>query len=144
MDDLHRRDWVDYARLISGGLFLVAGIAKAFRQIEDVALTLQKMAEASATTFLGPLSRFLSQNVDAVRLLAGLAMAGSGLCFLLNRMLAAAAMVQLLMIACFVVLLFHSGPAIILIDAPFFFVAILVLRRALATASTAALAGESR
>lgn len=131
MEHAHKRDWVDYARLISGALCLAAGLAKAFPQIEDIPKTFQKMAAANAGTILEPVSNFIVQNSGTMTIFSGLALGLSGLAFLLNRLVAPAALGQILLFACFVTLLFRSVPAIAAIDAPFAAVALLVLRRAL-------------
>ncbi|WP_406737073.1 DUF6041 domain-containing protein [Thioclava sp. GXIMD4215] len=126
------RDLVDYARWISGGLCLAAGIAKAFPQVEDVAATLELMAAANAANLLGPLSAFLVAHVALVTTLVGLALGLTGLAFLTNRYLVVACLIQLVLFSCFVTFLFSAIPAILLVDAPFFAVTLLVLWRALA------------
>ncbi|KZL24593.1 MULTISPECIES: DUF6041 domain-containing protein [unclassified Pseudovibrio] len=125
------RDWVDYARIVSGVLFIAAGIAKAFPQIEDIGQTLQQMAQANSGTVLAPLSTFLATQYLAVNALVGVAFVASGLAFLTRRMLVLAATGQLIMLAMFIVLLFRFQPSILVIDLPFMLAAAFVLRRAL-------------
>ncbi|WP_425072712.1 DUF6041 domain-containing protein [Sagittula sp. S175] len=126
-----KRTALDYARMVSGGLCLAAGIAKALPQVEDVGAVLGLMAEANADTLLAPLSELIVANTGPMTVLVGLALAGSGLAFLTGRLLIPAAIGQIAMLIGFMTLLFRFQPAIVLIDLPFLVVALLVLRREL-------------
>jgi hypothetical protein len=60
-------------------------------------------------------------------MVVGLALFSSGVCYLLNRLVVLAAAGQLMLMACFITILFTTTPMIVLIDLPFIIVAILLI-----------------
>ena len=114
---------------IFGALYLAAGVAKAFPQIEDVGEVLALAAEANKGTWYEGLSVWFAANSDLMNVLVGIALAGSGLVLLVNRgPVKAVIYAQIAMMACFVTLLHRSAPQVIALDAVFFIAAILMLR----------------
>lgn len=110
-------------RYTFGGLYVLAGLAKAFPQIEDVPSVLREAAVNNAGTILEPASRWLADHAGLMTVVVGLALFASGVCYLLNRLIVPAAAGQLLMMACFITILFNTTPMIVLIDLPFIIVA---------------------
>lgn len=137
-----------YARFIFGLLYVLAGLAKAFPSIEDVPRTLRTAAINNAGTLLEPISRWLADHGGAMTAIVGLALFASGVSYLFDRLVMAAAVGQLAMIACFIAILARTTPEIVAIDLPFAIVATLMIRdklqkrRALATRPKATKDGD--
>lgn len=110
-----------------GVLYVMAGIAKAFPQIEDVGETLSKAAISNKGTWVGEASDLLASHSYLVSWIAGIALLSSGLCYLFNRMILPAVIGQCLMLTAFVTILHRAFPEIIFVDLIFLVVALLVL-----------------
>lgn len=116
-------------RYLFGVLYVLAGLAKAFPSFEDVPRTLRQAATQNAGDLLGPVSQWLANHGDVMTVVVGLALFCSGLCYLFNRLIVVAATGQLLMIACFIAILFNAVPLVAVVDLPFVIVALLLIRR---------------
>ncbi|MDJ0450846.1 DUF6041 domain-containing protein [Methylocystis sp. JR02] len=117
-----------YARYIFGLLYVLAGLAKAFPDIENVPQTLRTAAFNNTGTILEPISRWLADYGGVVTVIVGVALFASGVSYLFDRLVMAAAVGQLAMIACFIAILAKTTPEIVAIDLPFAIVAILLIR----------------
>ncbi|MBY6243043.1 DUF6041 domain-containing protein [Methylosinus sp. Sm6] len=117
-----------YARFIFGLLYVLAGLAKTVPSIEDVPQTLRTAAINNAGTLLEPISRWLADHGGAMTAVVGVALFASGVSYLFDRLVMAAAIGQLAMIACFIAILARTTPEIVAIDLPFAIVAILLIR----------------
>lgn len=135
---------VRYLRIVFGLLYVFAGLAKAFPQVENISQTLRSAALNNAGTVLEPASQWFESHSGLMTVVVGLALSISGLCYLLNRWTALVAAGQLLMMACFIAVLFTTAPAIMLIDLPFIAVAILLIRDALGSSSSAGAAVDAK
>ncbi|AZZ94444.1 hypothetical protein EUZ85_28530 [Hahella sp. KA22] len=118
---------VKILRYLFGALYVMAGVAKAFPQIEDVGVTLQKAAAANQGTWLAGLSEWLAAHAQLMAWVSGVALLASGLCYLFNRMLVPAVIGQCVMLAGFVTILHRAFPQIVFVDLVFLIVALLVL-----------------
>jgi hypothetical protein len=125
-----------YVRYVFGLLYVLAGLAKAFPSVEDAPQLLADAALANADSVLGPASQWLAEHAGLVTAAVGIALFSSGICYLLNRLIVLATIGQLVMIACFITILFRTTPMIVLIDVPFIIVAILLCADALRNRAT--------
>jgi spermidine dehydrogenase len=117
---------VKVIRYLFGAIYALAGVAKAFPQIEDVGQVLQKAAAANQDTLLAGLSLWLAEHAQLMAWVSGIALFSSGLCYLFNRLLQQAVIGQCLMLVGFITLLHRAFPQIILIDLIFLVVALIV------------------
>lgn len=119
------------ARIVVGVFYVLAGLAKPFPQIEDVAEVLALASQANQGTVLAPVSEILAANGYLVGLAVGAVMVTTGLAFIFNRFVVVAASIQIVMLVCFVTFLYRLHNVIIWIDLPFFLVALAVILQAL-------------
>ncbi|SFC05661.1 DUF6041 domain-containing protein [Pseudoalteromonas denitrificans] len=112
-----------------GILYILAGIAKAFPQLEDVPAILQSAATANTGTGVENLSLWLAQYGQTVNIVIGLVLAISGILLLINHRLVKWVIYgQMAMMCIFVTILFRSQPQVIVLDSVFFLAAIYMLR----------------
>ncbi|UNK26492.1 FAD-dependent oxidoreductase [Serratia plymuthica] len=101
-------------------LYMLAGLVKAFPELESVAETLKLAAIANQGTWYQGITFWLAEHGAAVNILVGVVLFGSGLVLMLNPLWATLVIYgQLLMMAIFVALLHHSQPQVIFLDALF-------------------------
>ncbi len=116
---------------IFGTLYVMAGIAKAFPQLEDVGEVLRRAATANQGTILSAVSDWFAGHPIIVSVIVGVALVSSGICYLTNRLLIPAAIGQILMLGIFITILHRAYWQIFIVDAVFLLVAALVLREQL-------------
>jgi len=119
------------ARWIFGILYILAGIAKAFPELEDINEVLRVAVLANQDTILFEVSQWLSSNSIIVVSIVGISLFSSGVMYLLNKMLLIVAIAQILMMICFITILFLSKPQILIMDAPFIIMAIFIIKQKL-------------
>ncbi|WP_051311628.1 DUF6041 domain-containing protein [Zooshikella ganghwensis] len=120
-----------YFKYLFGTLYLLAGIAKIFPQIEDVGVVLKNAAIANQGTFLEGISNYLYTHELVITVISGLSLFLAGLTLLINRYLIASSIGQMLMLICFVTLLHRAYWQVIVMDTVFFIFAVLVLKEQL-------------
>ncbi|MCY4045297.1 MAG: DUF6041 domain-containing protein [Cellvibrionales bacterium] len=114
---------------IFGFLYLIAGIAKAFPQIEDVPKILVAAHVANQGTMVEGLSFWIAENAIAMNIFVGIALAASGLALLFNtKGIKLVIYAQMIMMVGFIVILWRSQPQVIALDAIFMAAAIYMLR----------------
>jgi protoporphyrinogen oxidase len=112
-----------------GILYLLAGIGKAFPQLEDVPAVLRSAAEANMGSSVQGLSLWLAQYGQSVNIVIGFLLAISGLLLLINHRLVKWVIYgQMVMMCFFVAILFRAQPQVLVLDAVFFIAAIYMLR----------------
>ncbi len=105
---------------ILGTAFIVAGIGKFSKIIENPFKTLGIGHAANINSILEPYSNWVMTNDDFIIALVGLTMISTGLVQLLNlKFVILVSLIQLLMLACFVVFLHRAIPMIFMIDGIF-------------------------
>lgn len=116
---------------IVGCLYILAGIAKFFPQIESVEKRLDDAAKANENTVMEAATDWLADYPTGVMWFVAAAMVAAGVAMLWNRrpLVVAALYGQLLMMLCFVAVLVLSAPQILVLDAAFFAAAIYLLYR---------------
>ncbi|MBU2704943.1 hypothetical protein KCM76_03065 [Zooshikella marina] len=120
-----------YFKYLFGTLYLLAGIAKIFPQIEDVGVVLKNAAIANQGTFLEGISNYLYTHELVITVISGLSLFLAGLTLLINRYLIASSIGQMLMLICFVTLLHRAYWQVIVMDTVFFIFAVFVLKEQL-------------
>ncbi|AZZ97587.1 DUF6041 domain-containing protein [Pseudoalteromonas sp. R3] len=111
-------------------LYMLAGLAKAFPQLENVPDILRQAAAANQGTWYGGLSELLANNGDMANILVAVALFGSGLVLWLNpRWTRFVIYGQLAMMAVFITILHRSQPQVIPLDAIFIVAALYMLRQ---------------
>lgn len=120
-----------YFKYLFGTLYLLAGIAKIFPQIEDVGVVLKNAAIANQGTFLEGISNYLYTHEFVITVISGLSLFLAGLTLLINRYLIASSIGQMLMLICFVTLLHRAYWQVIVMDTVFFIFAVFVLKEQL-------------
>ena len=121
---------IDVLRIVFGILCVLSGLVKPFPQVEDIPATLRNIASANVGSFLEYPSRVIADNPMVIIPFLMVCLIGSGLAFVINRLLVPAALCQLAMFSCFVIFIFRMDQNIILIDLPFLLVALAVLIKA--------------
>lgn len=120
-----------YFKYLFGTLYLLAGIAKIFPQIEDVGVVLKNAAIANQGTFLEGISNYLYTHELVITVISGLSLFLAGLTLLINRYLIASSIGQMLMLICFVTLLHRAYWQVIVMDTVFFIFSVFVLKEQL-------------
>jgi spermidine dehydrogenase len=113
---------------IFGVLYVLAGIAKAFPQFEDVHEELEKAALVNKGSVMSGVSDWLAVHSSLIVLVVGLGLFVTGILYLWNRMTVIASIIQILMMISFITILHRLHHFIYLIDAPFIIVAVLVIK----------------
>ncbi len=109
-------------------LYMLAGLAKAFPELENVAEILKQAAIANQGTWYQGISIWLAEHGAAVNIVAGVVLFGSGLVLMINPLWTTLVIYgQLLMMAIFVILLHHAQPQVIFLDALFALAALYML-----------------
>lgn len=116
---------------IVGCLYILAGIAKFFPQIESVEKRLDDAAKANEDTVMEAATDWLAGYPTGVMWFVAAAMVAAGVAMLWNRrpQVVAALYGQLLMMLCFIAVLVLSAPQILVLDAAFFAAAVYLLYR---------------
>ncbi|MBU2711761.1 DUF6041 domain-containing protein [Zooshikella harenae] len=117
-----------YFKYLFGTLYLLAGIAKIFPQVEDVGVVLKNAAIANQDTILSEVSHFLYAHELMMTIIAGVSLSLAGITLLINRYLIASAIGQILMLICFVMILHKAYWQVIVMDSVFFIFAVFVLK----------------
>ncbi|WP_194866895.1 DUF6041 domain-containing protein [Pseudoalteromonas sp. PPB1] len=111
-------------------LYMLAGLAKAFPQLENVPDILRQAAAANQGTWYAGISNLLAQYGDITNVVVAIALFGSGLVLWLNpRWTRFVIYGQLAMMAVFITLLHRSQPQVIPLDAIFIIAALAMLRQ---------------
>ena len=106
-----------WTQRVLGVVFLVAGVAKFFPQIEDVGGVLSNAAAANHGTLLAPASDLFATHHVFMTVLVAVAMIATGAVQLLDRgFIRAASTGQILMCVCFSTFIFRSIPQVVLVD----------------------------
>lgn len=112
-----------------GILYMLAGLAKAFPQFENVPAVLRQAAIANQGTWYAAASIWLGAHGDVINILVGVVLFGSGVILMLNPLWTTLVIyAQLLMMAVFVVILHQSQPQVMLLDGVFALAALYMLR----------------
>ncbi|WP_170940662.1 DUF6041 domain-containing protein [Pseudoalteromonas sp. NBT06-2] len=112
-----------------GILYVLAGIAKAFPELENVPVILHNAATVNMGTNVEGLSLLLAQYGQTVNIFIGFLLAISGMFLLINHRLVKWVIYgQMIMMCFFVAILFRSQPQVIVLDSVFFIAAIYMLR----------------
>ncbi|MGI0117427.1 DUF6041 domain-containing protein [Zooshikella sp. RANM57] len=117
-----------YFKYLFGTLYLLAGIAKIFPQVEDVGIVLKNAAIANQGTILSEVSNFLYAHELMITVIAGVSLSLAGITLLINRCLIASSIGQILMLICFVIILHKAYWQVIIMDSVFFIFALFVLK----------------
>lgn len=130
---------------IVGCLYIVAGIAKFFPEIESVETRLDNASESNTGTFMESFTDWLAQHPTGVMWFVAIAMVAAGAVMLWNQraLVIAALYGQLLMLVCFVAVLVSSEPQILVLDAAFFVAAVYLIHRYHARRPEPAVAGRT-
>ncbi|KNC67358.1 DUF6041 domain-containing protein [Pseudoalteromonas ardens] len=111
-------------------LYMLAGLAKAFPQLENVPDILRQAAAANQGTWYAGLSNLLAQHGEITNVVVAVALFGSGLVLWLNpRWTRFVIYGQLAMMAVFITILHRSQPQVIPLDAIFIIAALAMLRQ---------------
>lgn len=111
-------------------LYMLAGLAKAFPQLENVADILQQAAIANQGTWYAGITVWLAQHGATINVLTGVALFGSGAVLMFNpRWTTQIIYCQLLMMAVFVTILHRAQPQVIFLDTIFALAALYMLRQ---------------
>lgn len=102
-----------------GGVYFCAGIAKAFRSVEDVPALLLAAAQANAGTILEGPSVWFAEHPTIMAVLVGLGFVSSATCQLTDRLVVPASVVQICMLLCFSTFLHRHVPPVIAVDLVF-------------------------
>ncbi|RZM85281.1 hypothetical protein C3B51_01120 [Pseudoalteromonas rubra] len=111
-------------------LYMLAGLAKAFPQLENVPDILRQAAIANQGAWYEGLSNLLAQHGDIANVVVAVALFGSGLVLWLNpRWTRFVIYAQLAMMAVFITILHRAQPQVIPLDAIFIIAALHMLRQ---------------
>ncbi|WP_163833142.1 DUF6041 domain-containing protein [Spartinivicinus ruber] len=113
---------------IVGIIYVLAGLGKAFPQLENVSEVLHNALLANQNTILEGVSEWLYLNSAFINIFVGIALFSSGLVLLINKSLVKAAIIgQILMLICFITILHKAYWQIFIIDGVLFFIALILL-----------------
>ncbi|MDE1461508.1 DUF6041 domain-containing protein [Spartinivicinus poritis] len=114
---------------IIGIIYMLAGIAKAFPQVEDVKEVLINALEANHETILEPLTSWLVSHSTFITIFVGLALFFSGLILYLNKFLIKTTIsAQIIMLICFISILHRAYWQIFIIDGFFIIISALIVK----------------
>jgi len=114
---------------ILGTLYILAGIGKFIPYLESVEQVLIKSAIANKDNWLSEPTRWMSENYLFMTWWVAFSMILAGITIFLNRRFVKPALYgTLIMIACFMLVLYKSDPKIFIVDIPFIATAIYLLK----------------
>ncbi len=122
-----------FIQKLLGAAFIIAGIGKFFKFIENPYQVLTIGHAANIDSFLEPYSAWIISNGNFIIALVGITMLTTGLIQFFNyKAVTAASIIQILMLAGFMLYLHRAIPAIFLIDGVFIVGIVFVLRQKIA------------
>ena len=117
---------------VLGASFIIAGIGKFFRFIEDPFQTLAIGHAANIDSFIEPYSNWVMSNDNFIVILVGMTMLITGIIELFNlKFIISACSIQLLMLSCFITFLHRAIPTIFVIDGLFIVGIAIVIKKQL-------------
>jgi len=125
-----KRDLLLILQRVVGVLYLIAGFAKAFPNLENVPQELQNAEQVNTNAWFSSASNWFAAHTTFMLIFVGLAMVALGVVYLWDRYLVKLAVLgNLVMVACFITILHRLDPSIWLIDGIAAILALLIYYR---------------